>query len=100
MIPIEYYLTVGFILFFIGIIGVIARKNIFVIFMSIELMLNAINLIFVAFAKMHGNMDGHALAMIVMAIAAAEAAFGLAVVIVMYKSKESLNIDLFKRIRG
>lgn len=100
MFPVEYYIGVGFLLFFIGVIGVIARRNIFTIFMSIELMLNAVNLMFVAFAHAHANMDGHAIAMIVMAIAAAEAAFGLAIVIIMFKSRESLDIDLFKSIRG
>ncbi len=100
MIPVEYYLGVGFVLFFIGLVGVIARRNVFTIFMSIELMLNAVNLLFVSFAKMHANMDGHAIAMIVMALAAAEAAFGLAIIIIMYKSKESLDIDLFRKIRG
>lgn len=100
MLDLHYFIYVGLILFFIGTVGVIARRNLFTIFMSIELMLNAVNLIFAAFALANGTMDGHSIAMMVMAMAAAEAAFGLAIVIVLYRNKQSLNIDLFKNIKG
>ena len=78
---IHNYLFLSVILFCLGIVGVISRRNVFTVFMSIELMLNAANLAFIAFSRAHESMDGHVLAMMVMAVAAAEAALALAVVI-------------------
>ncbi len=89
------YIVVAMILFSIGLLGVLSRKNIFVIYMSIELMLNAVNLIFVALAQYHGSMDAHVMAMLVIAIAAAEAALFLSLIVVLYKRKKSLDSDLF-----
>ena len=89
------YIVVAMILFSIGLLGVISRKNIFVIYMSIELMLNAINLIFVALAQYHGTMDSQVIAMLIIAIAAAEAAPFLSLIVVLYKRKKSLDSDLF-----
>ncbi len=89
------YIVVAMILFSIGLLGVVSRKNIFVIYMSIELMLNAVNLIFVALAQYHGSMDAHVMAMLVIAIAAAEAALFLSLIVVLYKRKKSLDSDLF-----
>lgn len=89
------YIVVAMILFSIGLLGVVSRKNIFVIYMSIELMLNAVNLIFVALAQYHGSMDGHVMAMLIIAIAAAEAALFLSLIVVLYKRKKSLDSDLF-----
>jgi NADH-quinone oxidoreductase subunit K len=89
------YIVVAMILFSIGLLGVISRKNIFVIYMSIELMLNAINLIFVALAQYHGTMDSQVIAMLIIAIAAAEAALFLSLIVVLYKRKKSLDSDLF-----
>lgn len=93
-------LLVSVLLFIIGTVGVLVRKNIFVVFMSIELMLNAGNLAFVIFSKDLGLVAGNSIAMIVMAVAAAEAAFGLALVMLVYKQKGSLDIDLFSMIKG
>jgi len=94
------YLTLSIILFCIGLLGVISRRNVFTVFMSIELMLNAANLAFVAFARLHESMDGHVLAMMVMAVAAAEAALALAVVILLHKHKSKLDTNVFSLLKG
>ncbi len=94
------YLTLSAILFCIGILGVVSRRNVFTVFMSIELMLNAANLAFVAFARLHESMDGHVLALMVMAVAAAEAALALAVVILLHKHKGKLDTNVFSLLKG
>ncbi len=93
MIEINYYLIVSAILFCTGVIGVLIRRNAIIIFMCIELMLNAINLTFIAFSSYLGNINGQIFVFIVMTVAAAEAAVGLAIVIAMFRNKESVNID-------
>lgn len=95
MVSISSFVMLGVILFCIGAIGVISRRNIFVIYMSIELMLNASNIILVAFARYHNVMDSQVVAMIVIAIAAAEAAIFLSVIIMMYRRKKTLDTDMF-----
>jgi NADH-quinone oxidoreductase subunit K len=97
---IQSYLYLSIILFCLGIVGVIARRNVFTVFMSIELMLNAANLAFVAFARVHESMDGHVLAMMVMAVAAAEAALALAVVILLHKHRSKLDTNVFSLLKG
>ena len=97
---IQNYLIVSIILFCIGILGVIARRNVFTVFMSIELMLNAANLAFVSFSRIHLTMDGHILALMVMAVAAAEAALALAVVILLHKHKGKLDTNVFSLLKG
>lgn len=97
---IEHYLFLSVILFCLGILGVISRRNVFIVFMAIELMLNAANLGFVALARLHVSMDGHVLAMMVMAVAAAEAALALAVVILLHKHKGKLDTNIFSLLRG
>ncbi|WP_319589032.1 NADH-quinone oxidoreductase subunit NuoK [uncultured Desulfobulbus sp.] len=97
---IHSYLYLSIILFCLGIVGVISRRNVFTVFMSIELMLNAANLVFVAFARVHESMDGHVLAMMVMAVAAAEAALALAVVILLHKHKGKLDTNVFSLLKG
>jgi len=87
------YLIISGILFSIGTIGVLTRKNAIVIFMCIELMLNAVNLTFVAFSRYLGNLDGQVFVFFVMTVAAAEAAVGLALMIAFYKNKESIDVD-------
>lgn len=87
------YLIISAILFSIGTIGVLTRKNAIVIFMCIELMLNAVNLTFVAFSNYLGNLDGQVFVFFVMTVAAAEAAVGLALMIAFYKNKESIDVD-------
>lgn len=96
----EHYFSLCIVLFCLGVLGVISRRNVFVVFMSIELMLNAANLGFVAAARLHQNMDGHVLALMVMAVAAAEAALALAVVILLHKHKGKLDTNIFSLLRG
>ena len=86
-------LMVSGVLFTLGVIGVLTRRNLLIVFMSIELMLNAVNLSFVAFARATGAADGHVMAVFVMAVAAAEAAIGLALVILLYRNRITLNLD-------
>jgi NADH-quinone oxidoreductase subunit K len=87
------YLIISAILFSIGTIGVLTRKNAIVIFMCIELMLNAVNLTFVAFSRYLGNLDGQVFVLFVMVVAAAEAAVGLALMVAFYNNKESIDVD-------
>ena len=87
------YLIVSAILFSIGTIGVLTRKNVIVMFMCIELMLNAVNLTFVAFSRHLGNLDGQIFVFFIMTVAAAEAAVGLALIIAFFNNKESIDVD-------
>jgi len=87
------YLIVSAVLFSIGTIGVLTRKNVIVMFMSIELMLNAVNLTFVAFSRHLGNLDGQVFVFFIMTVAAAEAAVGLALIIAFFNNKESIDVD-------
>ena len=89
------YITLAMILFSIGFLGVIARKNIFIVYMSIELMLNAINLIFISLGRYYESMAPQVMALIIIAIAAAEAAVFLSLIVVLYRKKKSLNSDHF-----
>jgi NADH-quinone oxidoreductase subunit K len=93
MVPLEYYLIVAGIIFTIGMIGVIFARNIIIIFMAIELMLNAANLAMIAFARNLGSMDGHVMVFMIMTVAAAEAAIGLSIIIALFRNRESANID-------
>ncbi|MGW8193476.1 MAG: NADH-quinone oxidoreductase subunit NuoK [Desulforhopalus sp.] len=97
---IQDYLILSIILFCLGILGVVSRRNVFTVFMSIELMLNAANLAFLAFSRLHESMDGQVLALMVMAVAAAEAALALAVVILLHKHKGKLDTNVFSMLRG
>ena len=87
------YVALGAVLFVLGLAGVIVKRNMLVVFMCIELMLNAANLTFLAFARQSGNLNGHAIAFFVMAVAAAEAAVGLAIVIAVFRTRGTLNVD-------
>ena len=93
MVPTSYYLILGAVLFCIGIASFLIRRNIITIFMSIELMLNAVNLTFVAFAHMWGNLSGQIFVFFVMVVAAAEAAVGLAIIIAIFRTRQTLNVD-------
>ena len=97
---IQHYLILSIVLFCLGILGVISRRNVFTVFMSIELMLNAANLAFITFSRLHESMDGQVLAMLVMAVAAAEAALALAVVILLHKHKGNLDTNVFSLLKG
>src|SRR6201982_2454410 len=87
------FVTLAVILFVIGGVGVLVRRNALVIFMCIELMLNAVNLAFVAFARMHGNLDGQVIAFFVMVIAAAEVVVGLAILMTIFRTRRSASVD-------
>ena len=93
MDAIQGYLILGAILFAIGTIGVLTRRNAIIIFMCVELMLNAVNLTFIAFSKLHGNLDGQIFVFFVMTVAAAEAAVGLALMIAFFKNRESIDVE-------
>lgn len=99
MISLTSYAFVSMVLFSIGVIGVIARRNIFVIYMSIELMLNGINLFLVTFGRYHFNMDPQVMTIMVIAIAAAEAAIFLSVIILLFRTKKSLDTDIFTALK-
>jgi NADH-quinone oxidoreductase subunit K len=99
MIPLSHYLIVSAILFAIGTAGVFLRRNLITILLSIEIMLNAVNLSFVAFGRQLGSFDGQIITFFVITVAAAEAAVGLAVVIALYRHRESLNPDAFTSLR-
>lgn len=93
MIPHEYFLVLAALLFTIGVIGVLTRRNAIIVFMSIEIMLNAVNLTFVSFASFLGDSIGYIFVFFVMAVAAAEAAIGLAIIIALFRNKQTVNID-------
>jgi NADH-quinone oxidoreductase subunit K len=93
MISVNYFLVLSAILFSLGVFGVLTRKNAIVVFMCVELMLNAVNLTFIALSRHLGNMDGQVFVFFVMAVAAAEAAVGLALMIAFFRNRESLDID-------
>jgi NADH-quinone oxidoreductase subunit K len=92
-VPISYYLVLSAILFGLGVVAFVFKRNIITIFMSIELMLNAVNLAFVAFARAHGQLDGLVFVFFVIVVAAAEAAVGLAIVIMLAQNRQSLNVE-------
>jgi len=91
MVPIQYYLALAGVLFAIGAVGVALRRNVIVMFMSIELMLNAANLAFVAVARNLESMDGQVIVFFVMTVAAAEAAVGLAIILASFRNRATLN---------
>ena len=93
MITLTHYLVLSAILFTMGVIGVLIRRNAIIIFMCIELMLNAVNLSFVAFAHFLNSMQGQLFVFFTMTVAAAEAAVGLAIIVAVFRNKETVNID-------
>lgn len=95
MAPEGHYLLVSLVLFLIGCVGVIARRNVLIVLMSVEIMLNAANLVFVTFARTRGLMDGHVVVFFVIAVAAAEAAVGLAIIVSLFRRKGTVNLDRF-----
>jgi len=99
MITIHHYLTLSALLFFIGVFGVLYRRNLIVIFMSVELMLNAVNLSFVTFARYTNTMDGHVYAFFVMALAAAEASIGLAILVMLFRNRKTVQADDYSLMR-
>ena len=99
MISSSPYLMLSAVIFVIGVLGVLVRRNILVMFMSIELMLNGVNLAFIALSRQLGNLDGQVVVFLVMAVAAAEAAVGLAIIICIYRNKKSVNVDDFNLMK-
>ena len=92
-IPLDYYLILSAVLFVIGVVGVVTRRNAIIIFMSIELMLNAVNLSMVAFSSFLGDIAGQMFVFFIMAVAAAEAAIGLAIVLALFRNKQTVYVD-------
>jgi len=93
MIPLTYMMSLSSIIFAIGVAGVIIRRNILVMYMSIELMLNAVNLAFIAIGSRLGSMDGQVIVFFVMTVAAAEAAVGLGIIISIFRNRETMHAD-------
>ncbi len=91
MVPLSYYLVLSAVVFSIGVLGVMVRRNLIVLLMSIELMLNAVNLTFIAFSRYLGNNDGQVMVFFVMAVAASEAVIGLAIIIAVYRHRQTLD---------
>lgn len=98
-IPLNHYLIFCSIIFSIGVIGVLTRRNVIIIMMSIELMLNSVNLLLAAFSAYRGDASGQVFVFFVMALAAAEVAIGLAIVIMVYRNKKSVDIDSLSKLR-
>jgi len=100
MVPVTYYIVLSAILFTIGALGVLARRNAIVIFMSVELMLNAANLAFVAFARMYQALSGQVFVFFVITVAAAEVAVGLALIVAIFRTKASIDVDEMSSLKG
>lgn len=99
-IGLEHYLVLSAVLFSMGMAGVLMRRNLIVLLMSVELMLNAVNISFVAFSKFNGNIEGQIMVFFVMTIAAAEAAVGLALAVSIFKRFKEVNIRFFEHLKG
>ncbi|MCB9654984.1 MAG: NADH-quinone oxidoreductase subunit NuoK [Deltaproteobacteria bacterium] len=100
MIAPSFYLLLASVLFAIGAVGVLVRRNAIVIFMCIELMLNAANLVFVTFARQRADVTGHVYVMLVMAVAAAEVAVGLAIIVALFRERRTVHVDELRELRG
>jgi len=100
MVPVSYYIALSAILFTIGSLGVLIRRNAIIIFMSIELMLNAANLLFIAFARSFEALSGQVFVFFVMTVAAAEVAVGLALIVAVFRTKQSIDIDEISSLKG
>ena len=100
MIPISYYILLSAVLFTLGAVCVLIRRNAIIIFMGIELMLNAANLAFVAFANQHQVLSGQIFVFFVMTVAAAEVAVGLAMIVTIFRTKHSIDVDQLSSLKG
>ena len=92
-VPLSYYIGLAVVLFTIGAIGVATRRNMLVVLMSLEIMMNAVNLVFISFARFRGDVGAHGIVFVVIAVAAAEVAVGLAIAIQIFKHNRSVNVD-------
>jgi len=99
VIPISYYLVLSAVLFGLGVIAFVFKRNVITIFMSIELMLNAVNLAFIAFARAHNQLDGLVFVFFVIVVAAAEAAVGLALVIMLAQNRQPLSVERMNHLK-
>jgi NADH-quinone oxidoreductase subunit K len=99
MVPVTHYVALAAVLFAIGFVGVLVKRNAIIVFMCIELMLNAANLTFLAFSRQSANLSGNAIAFFVIAVAAAEAAVGLAIVIAVFRTRETVAVDEVQALR-
>lgn len=99
MVPVQHYLILAAVLFALGMFGVLVRRNALVVFMSVELMLNAANLTFLSFARERGDDLGHVSAFFVIAVAAAEAAIGLAIIIAVFRSRGTVNVEEIRTMK-
>jgi NADH-quinone oxidoreductase subunit K len=99
MVPLNYYLILSAVIFAIGVLGVLIRRNLIVLLMSIELMLNGVNLTFIAFSRFLGSIDGQVMVFFVMAVAAAEAVIGLAIIIAVFRHRQSLDPQEMQLLR-
>jgi len=100
MVPLNYYIVLSAILFTLGVVGVLIRRNALIIFMSVELMLNAANLAFVAFSSVIKSFSGQIFVFFVIAVAVAEVAVGLALIVEIFKSKRSIDVDQMSSLKG
>jgi NADH-quinone oxidoreductase subunit K len=100
MVSLNAYLMLGAVLFSIGAVGVFTQRNALIIYMCIELMLNAVNLTIIAFSRFLNNMDGHVFVFMIMTVAAAEAAVGLAIIISLFRNKATVNVDDINLSKG
>lgn len=100
MVPVSYYITLSAVLFTIGALGVLIRRNAIVVFMAVELMLNAANLAFVAFANQYQLMNGQIFVFFVITVAAAEVAVGLALIVAIFRNKQSVDVDQLSMLNG
>jgi NADH-quinone oxidoreductase subunit K len=100
MVDVTFYVALSAILFTIGALGVLIRRNPLIIFMSVELMLNAANLAFVAFTRVRQTLDGQIFVFFIMTVAAAEVAVGLALIVAIFRTKHSINIDEMNSLKG
>jgi len=100
MVPASYYLILSAILFTLGAAGVLIRRNALVMFMSVEMMLNAVNLTLITYSRFLENIDGQVFVLLVMAVAAAEVAVGLAIVVALYRHKETADVDEMNLLKG
>ncbi len=99
-VPIQYYIFISAVLFSIGVLGVLFRRNAIIIFMSVELMLNSVNLLLVAFSTYHNDASGQVFVFFIMAVAAAEVAVGLAILVTIFRNVHSIDIDELKSLKN
>ena len=99
-VPLEYYLGLSAVLFTIGTVGVLSRRNAIIIFMSIELMLNAVNLSFIYFSRLHQNHDGQILSLMIFVVAACEVAVGIAIIVHLFKRTGTISVETYTAERG